>query len=111
MTRRLVSLRGITLLAAGGGLLALAVAGSDLANSALRAAAVVALAGAACLALRRRRDDATPPLVTVAERLALGRETGVAVLTVPEGRRILVGYGPGGVALLHELGRPHEALP
>lgn len=115
MSLPLASLRGVTLLAAGGGLLSLAVAGSDLANGALRAVAVVALIGAAAVAFRHRRAATTAPqLVAVTERQFLGKETGVAVLAA-EGRRLLVGYGPAGVALLTELGpplgSPKERLP
>jgi flagellar biogenesis protein FliO len=108
--RRLASLRGATLLAAGGGVLALAVTGGDLANSALRAVAVVALVGAAGAALRRRARSTAPPLVDVLERRILGRETGVAVLAA-EGRRLLVGYGPAGVRLLATLAAQQERLP
>ena len=76
---------------------------------------VVALIGAAAVAFRHRRAATTaPPLVAVTERQFLGKETGVAVLAA-EGRRLLVGYGPAGVALLTELGPPlgppKERLP
>lgn len=105
------SLGPAALLAAGAGLVALAVAGGDVAHGALRALAVVALLGLAAVALRRRRAGASAPLaVSVAERHAMGRETGVAVLAA-EGRRLLVGYGPGGVALLTELGPGREPVP
>jgi len=105
------SLRPAALLAAGAALVALAVVGGDAANFALRALAVVAILGLAAAALRRRRAATIAPLaVYVTERHVLGRETGVAVLAA-EGRRLIVGYGSGGVALLTELGPAQEHLP
>jgi hypothetical protein len=101
---RLAPLRGAALVAAGGGLLVLAVTGGELANGVLRALSVVALVGIAGAALHRRRSAAiAPPAVSVMERRELGREAGIAVLAA-EGRRLLVGYGQAGVALLAELG-------
>ncbi len=111
MKWRLESLRGPALLAAGGGILTLVAAGSDLANGALRAVAVVALIGAAGAALHHRRTAAAvPPLVGVMERQILGKDTGVAVLEA-DGRRLLVGYSPAGVTPLTELAPSKEQLP
>lgn len=87
-------------------LLALSVTGGEAAASASRALALVAILGAGAVAIRSRRARAAAPLcAAVIERHSLGRETGVAVVSA-EGRRLLVGFGPGGVALLRELGRP-----
>jgi len=111
LKRRRLSARAVALIAAGAGLAVLAVAGGDAAAAALRALAVVAVLGLAAAALRwRRTRNVAPAVVSVVERHPLGRETGVAVL-VAEGRRLLVGFGPGGVSLLRELDRHPEVTP
>ncbi len=98
-------------LAASLGLMGLALAGGDAATAALRALTVVAILGVGAAALRRRRSRTTvPSVVSVVESLALTRETGVAVLAA-EGRRLLVGFGPGGVALLRDLDEHTKAAP
>jgi flagellar biogenesis protein FliO len=69
----------------------------------------VALLAAVAFALRRRRAVATarPARLAIEERLPLGRETGLALVTA-HGRRLLVGHGPAGVSLLAELAADGE---
>ena len=93
----------VALVAAGALLLGLAASGGDAAAAALRAVAIVAILAVGAVALRwRRTRGAAPDLVSVLERHALARESGVAVITAG-GRRLLVGFAPGGVALLRDL--------
>lgn len=99
--------RARLLLAAGGAaalLLALRPAAPDgLGPVAARAAlAVAALAAAPALLLRTRRRpaDGPAPALRLIAREPLGREAGVAVIEA-DGRRLLVGFGPHGVRVLH----------
>jgi flagellar biogenesis protein FliO len=80
-----------------------AMAGGDLAGGALRAIAVVALLAAAAALVRRRsgRFHQHAALV-VEERHLLGKESGVAIVTM-SGRRLLVGFGTDEVTLLAEI--------
>ncbi len=113
MTGRGFSSRSVHAVAAVGslGLLGLAVAGGDAATAALRALSVVAILALGAAALRRHRaHEVVPAMVTVLESHALARDTGVAVLGA-EGRRLLVGFGPSGVALLRELDEHTGATP
>ena len=110
---RVLSSRGAlaVALAASLGLVGLAVAGGDAATAALRALTVVAVLGLGAAVLRRRRTRTTvPSVVSVVESHMLTRDTGVAVLAA-EGRRLLVGFGPGGAALLRDLDEHTEAVP
>jgi flagellar protein FliO/FliZ len=103
-------LAAAAILTAGAGLVAL---GGDAAATALRALAVVATFGLCAAALHRWRvhaHAAAPEAVSILERHSLARETGVALVSA-EGRRLLVGFGPSGVALLLDLGAPREPAP
>jgi flagellar protein FliO/FliZ len=96
---RLVASRRLPL-AVAGLLVALAllpIEGS--AGAAVRAAALLGALAAAGAALRA---PAAVRLLAVADRQALGRDSGVALVEA-EGRRLLVGYAPQGVHLLAEL--------
>ncbi len=105
-------LRPAALLGAGSALIALAaVAGGDLAGGALRAVAVVGLLGLVAVALRRSRAaTGAPAALSVLERHLIAKETGVAIVATGR-RRLVVGYGPAGVALLAELGPSEERAP
>jgi hypothetical protein len=87
-----------------------ALSEGEVARAAARGAAAVALLAAVGVLVRARRT-AFPPAaaqLTLAERQPLAKGSGVVVVTAG-GRRLLVGYGPGGVTLLAELtgdGRP-----
>ena len=88
-----------------------AAAGGDLAGRALGAMAVVALFGLGVVALRRARGAPDGERVlSVLERHPIAKDAGVAVL-VTQGRRLVVGYGSAGVALLAELGPTEERVP
>ncbi len=105
--------RPAALLVAGTALvvLAAAAAGGDLAGRALCAMAVLALLGLAAVALRRGRGaSGGQSVLSVLERHPMAKDAGVAVL-VTQGRRLVVGYGPAGVALLAELGPTEESVP
>ncbi len=83
------------------GLAALAaLAGGSGSAMALRGLGLVALLAGGLVLARRRSSAAAAPRITVLERHALGRDTGVAVLSLG-GDRLLVGYGASGVTLLH----------
>jgi len=98
------------LLAAGGALLVtLAASPSALGPAAARAGLVAAALGGALLVLRRAgRPAAGPRLLAVLARETLGREAGVALVEVG-GRRLLLGFGPGGVQLVAEAGAESRA--
>lgn len=99
MRRHVVLVGAAGLVAAG----ALAAAGSDAATTALRALAVVAVFGLGAALLRRRRaGPGAPVAVSIVERHGLSRDAGLALVSV-DGRRLLVGYGPAGVAIVAEL--------
>lgn len=94
-----------------GGAALLAWMGGEAAAAALRALAVVATFGLGAALLRRRRaGGSAPELISVVERHNLSRDAGVALVTA-HGRHLLVGFGPGGVALLVELGPSKEITP
>ncbi|HUL61161.1 MAG TPA: flagellar biosynthetic protein FliO [Anaeromyxobacteraceae bacterium] len=95
--------RGGALLAAGAAAaLLLALAPGDLGPVSARAAlAVLALAGGAAW-MRRTRRDAPSSTLAVLERAALSRDAGLALVEI-EARRLLVGFGPGGVRVLGRL--------
>lgn len=87
-----------------------AVAGGDMGAAVLRGGAVLALLAAGHHAIRRMRARApgqAPPTLVVAERCALGREVGVALVRVGA-RRLVVGWAPSGVSLLADLGGAAE---
>lgn len=101
-----VSLRPQALLSLAAALAAAAaLAGGALGGAAARAVAVLAALGLAAAAVRERRCARSAPAraVAVRERHALAREAGVALVDAG-GRRLLLGYGAAGVALLAELG-------
>jgi flagellar protein FliO/FliZ len=102
--------RAVALLIAAGGAALIALAPGDLGPAAARAGLVVAgLAGAAALA-RARRRTATPPALAILSRAPLARDAGIALIEV-EGRRILLGYGAGGVNVLAPAGAPEGDRP
>ncbi len=73
---------------------------------AVRAIAVVAFLGLLAVAVQRRghaADRPSPDALAIRERAVLGRDTGIAVVSIGP-RRLLVGYGPTGVTRLAELG-------
>jgi flagellar protein FliO/FliZ len=74
--------------------------GESAATAALRAAALLGALGLAAAALRRAPAAERP--LALLDRRPLGRESGVALVEV-QGRRLLVGYAPSGVALLADL--------
>ena len=76
--------------------------GSDAVGLALRAVACVGLLALGVLAVRGGGKPGPPGAVALLERRPLARETGIAVVAV-QGRRLLVGYGPSGVAWLADL--------
>ena len=78
------------------------VGGGDLGGSALRAIAVLALLATAAALIRRPSGrPRQPPALVVEERHLLGKESGVAIVTM-SGRRLLVGFGAHAVTLLDE---------
>jgi flagellar protein FliO/FliZ len=90
------------LLAGGAGALLLGLAPGGLGPAAARAALAVACLGAAVAIMRRRAGSASTadaPLLRVLARAPLSRDTGVALVEL-EGRRLLVGFGAGGVRVL-----------
>lgn len=76
-------------------------------GTALGALAVVILLGAGALAAAGR-SQAAPARIAVIERLLLGRDTGVALVEA-EGRRLLLGFGPGGVRAIGPASSDHGA--
>lgn len=96
--------RGL-LAALAGPLLFAALTAGELAGGAVRAGAVVGLLGLAAWALRRGSPAVTgrAPELAVLERRPLAKEAGVALVEA-SGRRLVVGFGAGGVVLLAELG-------
>lgn len=95
-------------LAGAGALALLAAASAAGAGSAAAGAAALAAAAGAAVAARRGRRAPGACALAVAERLPLGRDGGVALLDAG-GRRLLLGWGPGGVTLLAELPPPSGA--
>jgi flagellar protein FliO/FliZ len=88
-------------------LLALAlVPAGGLAGGAARALALLGALALAAAALRR--EPAAGRTLAVAARQPLGKDCGLAVVDLP-GRRVLVGWGAAGVALLADL--PGEERP
>jgi flagellar protein FliO/FliZ len=82
-------------------LLALALAPvGGLAGGAARALSLLGALGLAAAALRRQPSAGR--ILAVAARHPLGRDCGLAVVELP-GRRVLVGWGAAGVALLADL--------
>jgi hypothetical protein len=63
---------------------------------------VLAAVGVAAASLRRHTAPPSDAKLAVVERHALSGDTGVAIAAA-DGRRLLLGYGPSGVALLAEL--------
>ncbi|GEJ55574.1 flagellar biosynthetic protein FliO [Anaeromyxobacter diazotrophicus] len=97
---------------AGGGALALlaAAAAGELGRGAALATGLCGLA-IALLAWRGAGQPAgAAPELRVAERHALGRDAGVALLATGE-RRLVVGYGAAGVTLVAELPPARPAGP
>jgi hypothetical protein len=77
--------------------------------SAVAAAAVVALlASVAVLARRRLSRHRAPQDLEIADRAALARDTGVALVRA-RGELLLVGWGRDGVRLVARIGR--ESAP
>jgi flagellar protein FliO/FliZ len=87
---------------AAGALLALAP--GDLAGVASRATLVGSAIGIAGFVLRRRARSAAPPApLQVVTRETLAPGAGLALIEV-DGRRLLVGFGRDGAALVADLG-------
>jgi hypothetical protein len=80
---------------------ALALAPGGLGPVAARAGLVAAALGAAALVARRRPAPAAKPAIAIISRASLARDAGVAIVEAG-GRRLLVGYGSGGVQLLSD---------
>jgi flagellar biogenesis protein FliO len=93
----------------GVALLAASLTGDGLFAPMLRGLAVVVALGVA-VALVRRRSPAPGAAAEIAvlERRALAKDAGVALVEVA-GQHLLVGYAPGGVALVARLPRAGEA--
>lgn len=87
-------------LAAAALLAAALLPGESATAAALRAAALLGALGLAAAAVRRAPAAERP--LTLLDRRPLGRESGVALLQA-QGRRLLVGYAPSGVAVLADL--------
>lgn len=92
--------RGCWPLAAAALLAAALLPGEGAAAAALRAAALLGALGLAAAALRRAPAAERP--LALLDRRPLGRESGVALVEA-QGRRLLVGYAPSGVAVLADL--------
>lgn len=87
-----------------------AFGGGDMGRAVLRGGAVLALLAAGHYAVRKVRARTTSPPapdLIVAERFALGRDAGVALVRVGS-RRLVVGWAPSGVSLVADLGAPTE---
>ncbi|WP_242394647.1 flagellar biosynthetic protein FliO [Anaeromyxobacter oryzisoli] len=98
---RLLRLRsGRAALLLGVGVVAAGIAApAPVALTAARAAIALAALGAAAALVRRRPAPSVVPDLAVLARAPLGKETGIALVETG-GRRLLVGFGPGGVAVL-----------
>jgi hypothetical protein len=88
-------------LAGGLGLLALLPI-EGLAGAALRCAALLGAMAALASGLRGRAPAAAGGRLAIAGRSALTRDCGIVLLEA-DGRRLLVGYAPSGVAVLADL--------
>ncbi|HTN52010.1 MAG TPA: flagellar biosynthetic protein FliO [Anaeromyxobacter sp.] len=95
----LLARRPLLLAAAGGGLLLLAVLPGGLAAAAARAGLLAAALGVAAVLARRWARPPAPGPLRVLAREPLGREAGLLLLEA-DGRRLLVGFGAGGVRVL-----------
>jgi flagellar protein FliO/FliZ len=85
------------------GVAALSLSTGALAPAAARAAvAVCALAALAVLVRGTPRATAGPARLVLVSRAALSRDAGLAFVEA-DGRRLLVGYGEGGVRLVADL--------
>lgn len=99
------------LLAVAGALAFAALLGGDAGSAAARALAVAALLAAGVLVVRRRqRPPVALPRLTVVERAPLAKDVGLALVRA-EGRRLLVGFGPGGTTLVADVTSPTEEEP
>lgn len=81
---------------------AAALTGSGLAGTALRAVSVLGALALTVTWLRRRQVTRPSDTLSVEAREPLSRDAGVALVQI-ETRRLLVSYGPTGVALIAEL--------
>lgn len=94
--------RGLALVAAAALVVLAAASARELGRGAALATALLGL-GVALLVVRRGRAGAAPaPALVLAERLALGRDAGLALVAAGR-RRIVVGYGSAGVTVVAEL--------
>lgn len=92
-------------LAGGGALVLLAAASAgELGRGATLATGLCGLAIALLAWRGAGRPASAAPELRVAERHALGRDAGVAVVATG-GRRLVIGYGAAGVTLVAELQR------
>jgi len=80
----------------------LALSQGGLAATAARACLAAAAIAAAAALVRRRGRSAAAPALAIAARAPLGGDAGLALVEA-DGRRMLVGYGGGGVSLVAEL--------
>jgi hypothetical protein len=107
--RSAAALRGWALTAGALLLLLAAATSGDVGRGVAAALVVAALAGTA-FALHHRRDRPPAlPTLTLLERRPLGRDAGLA-LVAAGGRRLVVGWGTGGVTVLAELPRPDRPV-
>lgn len=88
----------------------LALSPGGLSTAAARAGLAAAGVGAVAALLRRRRPASELPPLAVTARAPLSPDAGLAVVETG-GRRLLVGWGRGGVALVAELDGSREARP
>jgi flagellar protein FliO/FliZ len=93
--------RGLALVGGGALVLLAAVSAGELGRGVALATALTGL-GVALLFARQGRAPATRPALLVTERHALGRDSGLALVSVRD-RRLLVGFGAAGVTLVAEL--------
>ena len=101
-TRAAAGTRALAL-AGGGGLILLAAASAgELGRGAAFATALTGFAVALLVVRRGRAPAAGAAELIVAERHALGRDAGLAVVAAGD-RRFVVGYGTAGVTLVTEL--------
>lgn len=81
--------------------------GGDLGGPALRALVALGALALAWVTLARRGPTGDPGPLEIENRQALARECGVALIRAGE-RRLLLGFGPWGVAVLADMKRDED---